>query len=408
MLTLLDVNNFWSPTGGGVRRYQLEKINHYRERGTLKYVFVMPGDETRTEPQGNHVTIEHLPAANLPGSGSYRQLLHYRGLRRVIQRVRPDVIECGSPWIMPYLVRQSVLGMLPRPALVGFWHADFPRAYFGRIFGTLHAQLEKPAEAAGWWWAKQWYGRFDAVFCASQWVANNLITHGINRVYLTPLGVDTKCFLPDRRDKKMVERLQAGEPSRVAIFFPHRFSKEKGLRNLLNAYRQLITRVQPTPALVFAGTGPDEALVKKAAKQFPHVHSLGFLSSVKELATWAASCDVAVALSAFETFGLSTVEAMASGLAVVAANAGSSCELVEASGCGQTVPYGDTERLASALEELIREGRGRLRERGQLGRDYVLPMTWDNCFKRESKFYHEIVSSHREGLRLVPRIRMDL
>jgi alpha-1,6-mannosyltransferase len=223
-------------------------------------------------------------------------------------------------------------------------------------------------------------------------------------VFYTPLGVHANRFDPGKRDPEVRARIEAGAPERAAIFFPHRFSEEKGIRNILGAYEILRQRVTPEPALVFAGTGPDEALVLAAAQKWPHVHHLGFLDSIDELSKWAASCDLAVALSAFETFGLSTAEAMASGLAVVAADQGAAGELVTDSGCGLTVPYGKSDALAAALERLIREGN--LRERGLRGRAHVLPLTWERCFERETAFYQAIVATHREGKRLSPGIRI--
>jgi alpha-1,6-mannosyltransferase len=252
----------------------------------------------------------------------------------------------------------------------------------------------------GWWWARRYYGRFNAIFCASKWVGENMLRHGLERIYYTPLGVHAERFSPAHRDPALVSELQAGDARRVSIFFPHRFSEEKGIRNLLRAYALVAERVDPCPALVFAGTGPERARVEKAAQQFEHVRYLGYLDSPEEMARWYASCDLAVCLSAFETFGLSTAEAMASGLAVVSADAGSAAELVQESGCGLTVPYGDSAALAAALAELAQEGQ--LRARGERGRAHVLRLTWQSTFEREVRFYREIVDLHRRGARPDP------
>jgi alpha-1,6-mannosyltransferase len=101
-------------------------------------------------------------------------------------------------------------------------------------------------------------------------------------------------------------------------------------------------------------------------------------------------------LSKFETFGLSTAEAMASGLAIVAADQGCAAELVEDSGAGLTVPYNDSQALAEAILELIREAR--LPERGAAGRAHAQKLTWDATFERELLFYREILAAKRDGL----------
>jgi alpha-1,6-mannosyltransferase len=395
MLTILDVNNSWSPTGGGVRRYQLEKMRHFSGREGVHYIFVMPGDETRTERHAPGVTIEHLESTSVPGTGAYRHVVRSGGLREILQRHRPDVIECGSPWIMPILVERAVARLDYEPATVGFWHADFPRAYVGRFFKRIHRNLEEPSESAGWWWARRHYGRFDGIFVASRWVGDNMRRHGLERLYYTPLGVDTDLFDPARRDPELVEELRAGQPERASIFFPHRFSDEKGLKNLLRAYRRIVRTLPHEPALVFAGTGPDQELVERAAREYEHVRFLGFLDSPEAMARWYASCDLAVALSAFETFGLSTAEAMASGLAIVAADEGAAGELVRESDCGHTVPFGDSVALADALVDLI--GEGKTRERGARARRHVERFEWSTTFETELACYREIVECRSRG-----------
>lgn len=400
MLTVLDANNFWSPSGGGVRRYQLEKLRCFEGRDDVRYVFVQNDARRFTERRGENVVVEHVVAPSPPGGGDYRAMVLPGALRRLVAEHRPDVIECGSPYVMPLLVRLAGRHVSPRPALVGFWHADFPRAYAGRKIGDLNAALAEPAERAAWWWARRGYGAFDAIFVASRAVARNMQEHGLDRLYYTPLGVDAVRFSPERRDPELVTRFEAGVPGRPVIFFPHRFQDEKGLRPLLAAYDRLAERLDPVPALVFAGTGPDQPLVEAAVARHPHVHYVGYLDSPEAIARYYASASVSVALSAFETFGLSCAEAMASGLALVAADQGAAAELVMDSGAGLTVPFGDARALEDALETLLREGRWA--ERGARGRAHVQRFTWEACFERELVCYREVVEHVRRGER-VPR-----
>jgi alpha-1,6-mannosyltransferase len=212
--------------------------------------------------------------------------------------------------------------------------------------------------------------------------------------------VDTHRFSPRHRDDSLVRKRRAGASDRATIFFPHRLCEEKGLGQLLEAYRLLQQRLPHAPALVIAGTGPEQSRVEEAARQHRHVHYLGYLRSRRELARQYASADLAGALSPFETFGLSTAEAMARGLAVVSADEGAAAELVRDSGGGLTVPYGDAAQLARALESLITEGG--LRRRGAAGRAHVRRYCWKSCFDNELRHYRELVDLHRRGARLAP------
>ena len=73
-LTIVDFNNFWSPSGGGVRRYHLEKMNFYRYETDAVYVFVMPDSRTYTEQLTDSLIIEHVKAFKFPGKWEYRML----------------------------------------------------------------------------------------------------------------------------------------------------------------------------------------------------------------------------------------------------------------------------------------------------------------------------------------------
>lgn len=397
VLTVLDVNNFWSPTGGGVRRYELEKARVLGSMADVNFVFALPDRTTWTERRSENVVFEHI-GSTIPSPGEYRNIVFAGELRRVVERYSPDVIECGSPIFLPPLMPVVTANLSRKPAIVSFWHADFPRTYTGLGMRLLHPKLESWGERFGWWWMERSLRDFDAVFVASRWVGRGLMRHGIDRLYYTPLGVDSETFNPSRRDPDLADRLRAGHPERTILFFPHRLSEEKGVRNMLAAYEILLRRLDPVPALVFAGTGPDRQLVEQAIATHEHVHFVGYLESRSLLAKHFASSDICPSLSKFETFGLSTAEAMASGLAIVAADQGCAAELVEDSGAGLTVPYNDPQALADAIIALIREGR--LRERGAAGRAYAKRLTWDATFDRELRFYREILAAKQLGGRI--------
>lgn len=397
MLTVLDVNNFWSPTGGGVRRYELEKARVLGAMADVEFVFALPDRESSTQRRSNGVVFEHI-GGTVRSPGAYRNIVFPGELRRVVERYQPDVIECGSPIFLPRLMNAVTAGLARRPAIVGFWHADFPRSYTGLGMRLIHPALEPYGERFGWWWMHRALHEFDAIFVASRWVGDNLMRNGLDRLYYTPLGVDSETFDPSRRDPVLVERFQAGDSNRAVLFFPHRLAEDKGLRTLLAAYELLVRRLDPVPALVFAGTGPDRELVERTAARHEHVHFVGYLESREQLAAHFASADLCLCLSKFETFGLSTAEAMASGLAVVAADQGCAQELVDASGAGLTVPDDDPEAVASAIVELI--GEDRLRERGAAARAYAARLSWADTFARELNFYREILAAKRLGRRI--------
>ena len=72
MFTIVDFNNFWSPSGGGVRRYHLQKMAFYENLSSeseeqVLSVFVMPDSKTFTEKKSASLVIEHVEAFRFPG-----------------------------------------------------------------------------------------------------------------------------------------------------------------------------------------------------------------------------------------------------------------------------------------------------------------------------------------------------
>lgn len=394
MLTVLDVSNHWSPTGGGVRRYQLAKIETLSRQADVRHVLVTPERGRETLCPHDNVTVERVPAVHAPGSGGYRYLLRSTPLVEVFARHRPDVVLCGSPIVMPALVRRALYRARVDAAVIGFWHADFPRTYFGRGLARFGHRPEAVAERLGWWWARREYRRFDATIVASRSVAENMRRHGIENLFVSPLGVDTETFDPARRDPELVAEVKAGDQRRRVIFFPHRLCSEKGLDVTLAAYAHLVERMDPAPALVFAGTGPGTKEVDAAVKRWPHVHALGYIDERETLARWFASSDITLSLSAWETFGLSTAEALASGLPVVAADVGAAAELVEDSGSGLTVPHRDPAAIARAVSEILQSPD--LEQMRRRGRDHARSLTWEACFARELHIYRDVLRARRE------------
>src|SRR5690606_1026438 len=102
VLTGLDVNNFWSPTGGGVRRDELEKARGLGQMADVNSGLALPDRTTWTERRSENVVFEHI-GQTIPSPGEYRNIVFAGELRRVVERHSPDVIECGSPIFLPPL-----------------------------------------------------------------------------------------------------------------------------------------------------------------------------------------------------------------------------------------------------------------------------------------------------------------
>jgi alpha-1,6-mannosyltransferase len=160
---------------------------------------------------------------------------------------------------------------------------------------------------------------------------------------------------------------------------------------LLEAYPQLCERLGVEPALVFASLGPYKEKVLEASQKWIHVQYIGFVNGAEEMARWYASTDMGLALSAWETFGLSILEGMASGQVFVGADRGAAKEHIEASGCGKLVPKDRADLLTDAIVQIAESGK--LSDCSLKARAFAEQFTWNACFERQLELYRKVVAN---------------
>ncbi|MDY6388086.1 MAG: glycosyltransferase [Fibrobacter sp.] len=397
MFTIVDFNNFWSPSGGGVRRYHLQKMAFYEklssESEQVLFIFVMPDSKTFTEKKSDSLVIEHVEAFRFPGKWEYRFLWKPSQIEPVLAKYKPQVIEVGSPYLLPTMVRRAAKKIVPEAVLLSFWHADFPITYvqrpvtnkFGKALGNLSKNV-------AFWYARQEFKHFDGIQVSCNEVLRRLDRHKLPTSHWIPLGCDIQMFSPTKRDEALVQKLKDGNPDRLTIFFPHRFCEEKGIELLLGAYPILCEKLGCEPALVFAGTGPYLPQVQEAVEKYPHIQYAGFISSIDEMARHYASVDLGLALSGWETFGLSILESMACGNAQIGASTGAAAEHIRESGAGVVLKERTPQALADAIVELYHSDMAAMKQKA---RAYAEKFSWADCFKRQLELYKLIYNQKR-------------
>lgn len=388
MITIVDFNNFWSPSGGGVRRYHLQKMGFYEQQNEALEVFVMPDAKTFTEKKSEGLIIEHVKAFRFPGNWEYRFMWKQSQIAPILKKYKPDVIEVGSPYILPSVVRRAAKKHSPNSKLVSFWHADFPVTYVGRPMAKKFGPaIGAFCRKAAFWYAHHEFKGYTCIQASSKEVMARLRKNGLPDPRWIPLGCDIHKFTPDNRDEKLVQELKDGTPGRLTMFFPHRHCREKGVDLLLGAYDILCQKLGHEPSIIFAGTGPRLPLVKEATKKHKHIRYIGFVKSIDEMSRYYASVDIGLALSGWETFGLSILESMASGNAQIGAATGAAFEHVSESGAGTIIRERSAEALADAIVELFNSD---LSQKKKNARIYAENFSWKNCFSRQLDLYRNI------------------
>jgi glycosyltransferase involved in cell wall biosynthesis len=173
-------------------------------------------------------------------------------------------------------------------------------------------------------------------------LANELTQLGIGNARLLRRAVDTKLFHPSRRDATLRKSWGVGDNDPVVIYVG-RMAPEKNLDLAVQAFRKLQARM-PATRYVWVGDGPARAALAARNPDFIFAGTqLG-----EDLARHYASADLFAFPSLTETFGNVTLEAMASGLAVVAFDQGAAHEHIANGISGMRVAADEPQAFISA------------------------------------------------------------
>jgi glycosyltransferase involved in cell wall biosynthesis len=181
--------------------------------------------------------------------------------------------------------------------------------------------------------------------------------------------VDTDQFHPARDRARWRSRLGIRDGTAL-ILHVGRLAPEKNLDVLVAAWSLARATLGAQARFVIAGEGPLEAGL---GERLPWAARLGFLER-DDLADLYAAADVCVLPSATETCGLVALEAMATGLAVIAADAGGFRESIRHGQTGLLAPAADARAFAAHVVTLVLE-HDRRRTVGIAARDFALTRT---------------------------------
>jgi alpha-1,6-mannosyltransferase len=387
---LLDVTEFYSPWGGGVRTYLTEKARWVARQSDFEHAIVLPGDRDRVEVwQRSRVYFVRGPA--VPASPGYHFLIARNKLAEIVRLERPDVIEVGSPYTAPWLARRAARRARSASPiqLVAFVHEN-PRLYAARspraIRGVLDRFLARYLSAA--------HRDFALAAAAS---STNLDGFGVARTAVVPLGVDTVLFRPAWRDAAWREETGAWPGQPVALY-AGRLSAEKGLDVVLEALPQVHAGIGLR--LVVIGEGHLRPRLERLARERPGMlRVLPFEGDRGRLARAYASADLFFAPCPFETFGLAALEAMASGLPVVGVAAGGIGRLLFGADWGRTYRVGDPGDCARGMLELAALDLRALGARARAAA--VASYGWDRTFTELVGLYRRLVSEAPSAARAV-------
>lgn len=384
-LGVLDITEFYGDTTGGVRTYLREKAAYVEAHPAYRQVLALPGScDAITQSDG--VRVYRLKGPVVPTQAPYRFMLATRSNRRIVTHEQPDIIEVGSPGLVPWIVRLAARGLgIP---VVAFYHSNFPRVF--SPWPERAPWWRRTMHDLAWKYARRIDRHFAHTIVCSRFVADDLRRAGIDRVTLIPLGVDLARYHPGRRAKRDEVRARYGLPGGLVAGFVGRFSAEKELDVLVTAWPEVYRRTGATLALV--GDGPVRRMLEAATMAAPWIRFIPYERDRERLADLLAAWDLFVAPSSNETFGLAPLEGLASGTPVLSADRGGISEQVEASGAGDRFDSGSASSLAEAAIRLFATDLGALGARGRAHAE--AHHAWESVFDRIFALYVSVARDH--------------
>jgi glycosyltransferase involved in cell wall biosynthesis len=281
---------------------------------------------------GDELRVPSLPFPTYPSirlsSPFQRRVAHF------LDRFAPDLIHAATEGPLGVNARRYALAHdLP---LVTSFHTDFPR--YARDYGVgALAPLV-------WRWLVHFHRPARLIHTPGVAVRDELVRRGLSNTVVWGRGVDTRHFRPDRRTAGW-RRWLAGADDAVIVLHVGRLAPEKNLRVLVDAWNRARRCLGPRATFVIAGEGPESS---KVAAHAPFARQVGFLDR-NSLAELYASADLCVLPSRTETCGLVALEAMASGLPVIAADAGGLAESVRHEENGLLIRPDDARGFGHAI-----------------------------------------------------------
>ena len=363
-----DLTQSWSAVGGGVGTYLRHKRQHILQTMPHRHLLIVPGPRDEVIEDERAITVT-IASPKVPGSPKYRLMLRNHAVREALESFKPDLIECQDAYNLPW----AAIGHAKKhrgTALVAAYMTDFPTVYVERPFRKVIGKtLAGAASRLCYWYCGQLYSRFDGMFALS---ANGGLTKlqslGLDRIEVVPLGVELGDFSPARRDPQLRRKLGVANDQPLLVY-AGRLDGEKRAQLLVDAFALLPRELDAH--LVLIGDGPLRESILELGDS--RIHAPGYVGDRSELARWLASADIYVSGMADETFGVSIVEAQASGLPVVGVAAGAMVDRVT-NEIGRLGPVDNAQAMARNILEMWDSDRAVI---GKVAQHHARQYSWD-------------------------------
>jgi glycosyltransferase involved in cell wall biosynthesis len=358
-MRLTLITETYAPQVNGVSRTLGQLVRHLLAAGDS--VQVVHPDYGQAHDEAAHINVRSIA---LPWYKDVRvPLPPFGSTLRKIDEFRPDIVHIAT---------EATLGLR---ALLHARHRQAP------VVSSFHTNWDHYSDhyrigfARGmiWRYLRWFHSRTIETYVPSRPTIADLQAHGFQDLVLWPRGVDGRLFRPDRPGRDAVRDALGFSPDNVVIGHVSRLAPEKNVGYLAEALA-IVGSARPFARFLFVGDGPERESLERLMG--PNARFAGYRTG-PDLADHYAAADIFAFASLTETFGNVVLEAMSSGLPVVAVRAGGVGDIVRNGGTGLLVEPGDPPaRFAEFLIRLVDDAACR-RDLAAAARTYALTQTWD-------------------------------
>lgn len=333
-------------------------------------------DRARPDAGLRETLVRGLPIPGYPGLKF--GLPAAAGLRRQWALDRPDVVQ---------VVTEGPLGASAVSAA---------RAMGIPVVTEFHTNFHAYSRHYGFGWferavathLRRLHNRGELTLVPSQQLGLELTKGGYRNIRVVARGVDTRLFNPARRSGELRASWGVGDSELVAAYVG-RIAPEKNLDLVVASFAALQNHV-PGARLLLVGDGPAR---RRLETRHPG-HIYAGMRHGEDLAAHYASADLFLFPSLTETYGNVTLEAMASGLPVVAFRMAAAAELIRHGHNGMLADVGSSAGYVRAVLDLV--GRPGARRRiGAMAAERIAANDWERIHDRLVMVLHEAIERQR-------------
>ncbi|MDF2653818.1 MAG: glycosyltransferase family 1 protein [Bacillota bacterium] len=236
-----------------------------------------------------------------------------------------------------------------------------------------------------WDYMKWFHNQNCLTLCPSAEARKLLEQNDICKTAIFSRGIDSSTFHPSKRNSALRSTLGTGE--KTVFLYVGRVSYEKDLDLLIDSYSHMKEKYGSKAVLMITGDGP---YLQKLRQLLPGDTVFTGFKTGNELAELYASADIFVCPSSTETFGNVILEAMASGLAVIGADAGGVKEIITHGKNGLKFTARNREELIFCMSELM-ENIDLRRRLAQGGISHAASQSWKMIIGGLMRIYEKVL-----------------